>query len=218
MHRKELILPFDPHDMKKIVFKINRIWSPGPDGFGSCFYIAAWGIVGQDVTSAVLDFFQSSKILSQLNSTSIALVPKIESLEFANQFRQISCCYVIHKIILEMICSRLRKAISHIVATNQSAFVEGRSMMHNVLLFHDLLRHNNRKNATPRCLMKIDLRKSYDMVSWEFLKEMLLGFGFPGEFVKWIMLCVTTLEFSVKVNGENHGLVKGTLYHHYYLC
>lgn len=117
-----------------------------------------------------------------------------------------------------MTCSRLSKAINHIVATNQSALVEGRSMMHNVFIYHDLLRHYNRKSASPRCLMKINLRKAYDMVSWEFLEEMLIGFRFPGEFVKWIMICVTTLNFSVKVNGENHGLVKGTLYHHYYLC
>lgn len=82
-------------------------------------------------------------------------------------------------------------------------------MMHNVLLCHDLLRHYNRRNASPRCLMKIDLRKAYDMVSWEFLEEMLIEFGFPGEFVKWIMLCVTTPKFSIKVNGGNHGFFAG---------
>ncbi|WMV18664.1 hypothetical protein MTR67_012049 [Solanum verrucosum] len=82
-------------------------------------------------------------------------------------------------------------------------------MMNNVLLCHELLRHYNRKNASPRCLMKINLRKAYDMVSWEFLEEMLIGFGFPRELVKWIMLCVTTPKFSVKVNGGNHGFFAG---------
>ncbi|WMV56909.1 hypothetical protein MTR67_050294 [Solanum verrucosum] len=100
-------------------------------------------------------------------------------------------------------------AISHLVAENQSAFVQGRSMMHNVLICHDLLRHYNRKSVSPRCLMKIDLKKAYDMVSWEFLEEVLHGFGFPGQFIQWIMLGVTTTMFSVKVNGVNHGFFAG---------
>ncbi|XP_049406369.1 uncharacterized protein LOC125870045 [Solanum stenotomum] len=103
----------------------------------------------------------------------------------------------------------LKKAISCIVAENQSAFVQGRSMMHNVLICHDLLRHYNRKNVSPRCLMKIDLKKAYDMVSWEFLEEVLTGFRFPEGFIKWIMMCVTTTMFYMKVNGENHGYFAG---------
>ncbi|KAH0651106.1 hypothetical protein KY284_031018 [Solanum tuberosum] len=69
-----------------------------------------------------------------------------------------------------MICTRLKKVVSILVADNQAAFVQGRSMNHNILICHDLLRHYNRK-TTPRCLMKIELRKAYDMVSWEFLEE-----------------------------------------------
>ncbi|WMV17411.1 hypothetical protein MTR67_010796 [Solanum verrucosum] len=57
--------------------------------------------------------------------------------------------------------------------------------------------------------MKIDLKKAYDMVSWEFLEEVLNHFGFPGQFVKWIMLGVTITMFSVKVNGGSHGFFAG---------
>jgi len=205
----ELIKSFEPAKVKKAIFQIDSNKSPGPDGFGSGFYKSAWPIVGEDVTNAVLEFFQNSKILRQINSTSIALIPKIDKPEFASQFRPISCCNVIYKCISKLICSRLKSAISIIVAENQSAFVQGRSMMHNVLICHDILRHYNRKNASPRCLMKIDLKKAYDMVSLEFLEEVLIHFGFPGQFVKWIMLGVTTTMFSVKVNGGSHGFFAG---------
>lgn len=53
--------------------------------------------------------------------------------------------------------------------------------MHNVLVFHDLLRHYER-NTTPRCMMKKDLRKAYDMVTWEFVEEMLQGNVIPPKF------------------------------------
>lgn len=40
--------------------------------------------------------------------------------------------------------------------------------------------------------MKIDLRKAYDMVSWVFLQEALLGYGFPVSFINLVMICVTS--------------------------
>lgn len=133
---------------------------------------------------------------------------KVDTAEMASQFRPISCCNVVYKCISKLIYSRLKEAVGHVVANNQSAFVQGRSMLHNVLICHDLVRHYNRK-TTPRCLMKIDLQKAYDMLSWEFLEEVLEGYGSPAKFVKLIMTCVTSPRFTVKVNGEGYGYFKG---------
>ncbi|XP_019258197.1 PREDICTED: uncharacterized protein LOC109236469 [Nicotiana attenuata] len=122
-----------------------------------------------------------------------------------------------------MLCKRLKRAVSILVAENQAAFVEGRSLIHNILICHDLLRHYNRK-TTPRCLMKIDLRKAYDMINWDSIEEALKGFGFPDSFTKLAMTCVTTTKFSIRINGESMatlkaggGLGKGILSHPYYL-
>ncbi|XP_060200779.1 uncharacterized protein LOC132629052 [Lycium barbarum] len=160
------------------------------------FFRAAWSVIGNDVTEAILEFFENRKLLKQINSTIISLIPKVDAPELASQFRPISCCNVIYKCISKMICMRLRKAISVVVASNQAAFVEGRSLIHNVLICHDLLRHYLRK-TTPRCLMKIDLRKAYDMISWDFIEEALKSYGFPTPFVQLIMICVTSTRFTV---------------------
>lgn len=64
-------------------------------------------------------------------------------------------------------------------------------MVHNVLIYHDLLRNYGRK-TTSRCLMKIDLKKAYDMVSWKFLEEILKGFGFPERFIHTVMTSVNS--------------------------
>lgn len=122
-------------------------------------------------------------MLRQINSINIALIPKVEVLEYRNQYGPISCCNVIYKCKSKLICGRLKAAVNHIVANNQSTFVQWRSMMHNVLIYHDLLRHYNRKTSS-RCLMKVDLRKAYDMVSWKFLEEALKGFEFPDRFIQ----------------------------------
>ncbi|XP_019253832.1 PREDICTED: uncharacterized protein LOC109232518 [Nicotiana attenuata] len=174
----DMLKPYTEKDVKKIMFSIDKNKNSGPDGYGGDFFKAAWTIIWGDVTTAILEFFSNGKLLKQLNATMISLIPKVTAAQKAEQFRPISCCDVIYKCISKMICTRLRKAVLHIVEENQAAFVEGRSLVHNVLIFHDLLKHYNRKTS-PRCLMKIDLRKAYDMVSWDFIDEAMRGFGFP---------------------------------------
>ncbi|XP_019257817.1 PREDICTED: uncharacterized protein LOC109236042 [Nicotiana attenuata] len=178
----QLVRPYTGPEVKNAMFSINDTKSLGPDGYGNGFYKACWLVIGEEVTKAVSEFIDNGQILTQINSTSIALIPKVKNPLQASQFRPISCCNVIYKCISMIICTRLRKAIPMIVADNQATFIEGRSLIHNVLICHDLLRHYNRK-TTPRCLMKIDLKKAYDMVRWEFLEEVLKGYGFPMPFI-----------------------------------
>lgn len=54
--------------------------------------------------------------------------------------------------------------------------------------------------------MKIDLRKAYDMMSWEFQEEAMRGFGFTDKSIQWIMgyVCVSTIggRYSVVSPGS----------------
>ncbi|GKA80136.1 hypothetical protein Tco_0786732 [Tanacetum coccineum] len=50
---------------------------------------------------------------------------------------------------------------------------------------------------------------AYDTVDWDFLKEVLVGFGFHSRMVMWIMECVSTTSFSICINGSLHGYFKG---------
>ena len=65
-------------------------------------------------------------------------------------------------------------------------------------------------------VIKLDLEKAYDRVSWEFLGHVLHAFGFDMEWVDWILSCVTSPSFLVLINGEptdlflaSHGLRQG---------
>ncbi|XP_050211423.1 uncharacterized protein LOC126661614 [Mercurialis annua] len=85
---------------------------------------------------------------------------------------------------------------------NQSAFVPKRCIAHNIMLAHELVKNYHRNNGTPRCLLKIDLRKAYDSISWDFVEEMLIGLNFPNSFITLVMNCIRTPTFSVSWNGN----------------
>ncbi|GJW96115.1 putative reverse transcriptase domain, reverse transcriptase zinc-binding domain protein [Tanacetum coccineum] len=61
----------------------------------------------------------------------------------------------------------------------------------------------------PRCAFKVDIQKAYDTVDWDFLRTVLMGFGFHSTMISWIMECLTTTYFSLSVNGSLHGYFKG---------
>nr|XP_016442277.1 PREDICTED: uncharacterized protein LOC107767705 [Nicotiana tabacum] len=161
-HQIKLLQPYTSIEVKKVMFIIDINKNPGPDSYGSEFFKAAWEIISSDITEAILEFFSNGQLLQQVNATMIALIPKVETPLNASQYRPISCFNMVYKCTTKIICNRLKEIIPNIVAENQTAFMQGRTMMQNMLICHDILRHYNRKTL-PSCMMKIDLRKAYDM-------------------------------------------------------
>lgn len=51
-------------------------------------------------------------------------------------------------------------------------------------------------------ILKIDLAKAFDWVSWLYLKMILTHIGFLPPFIDWVMCCITSASFSVLINGS----------------
>lgn len=67
--------------------------------------------------------------------------------------------------------------------------------------------HKNVKNL-KKCAIKIDLMKGYDMVNWSFIGAILQKIGIHPKFLEWIKKCITTLSFTMCINGELKGYLK----------
>ncbi|KAL0295750.1 UNVERIFIED_CONTAM: hypothetical protein Sangu_3186100 [Sesamum angustifolium] len=175
--------------------------APGPDGYSSGFYKAAWPVIGDEVVKAILEFFTTGRLLKQVNTTLLALIPKIRVPNMVSDFRPISCCNVLYKVITKIIVQRLRLVLDAMISPSQNAFVPGRSIGDNILLAQEMFTGYNRQGLPKRCALKIDLRKAYDTVEWDFLIAALQMFGFPDIFIGWIEECVTTPMFSCALMG-----------------
>lgn len=87
----------------------------------------------------VRSFFQSRRMLNELNHTNIVLFPKVENPRKMSQFRPISLCNVVYKIISKVLMNRLKKVLPKVISLNQSAFVARRQISDNILVVHKLL-------------------------------------------------------------------------------
>ncbi|XP_074265787.1 uncharacterized protein LOC141588232 [Silene latifolia] len=208
-HWEALNRPVTAYEVKKALFSTPKDKSPGPDGYNSQFFRDSWDLTGGDVTAAILNFFETRKLLNQMNATLITLIPKVDRPVSVKHFRPITCCNVIYKTISKILCSRVAGILPDIINNNQGAFVQGRSILENILICQDLVRLYNRRNVSPRCMFMLDMQKAYDTIEWGFLDQMLSALNFPEKTRQLIMTCVTSTSFSLNLNGALFGYFKG---------
>ncbi|CAL8993481.1 unnamed protein product, partial [Prunus brigantina] len=191
------------------VKQLDPIKSPGSDGFTGSFYQKFWSTIGGDILGMVQSFFHSGRMLRKLNHTHIVLIPKLANPRKMTQWRPISLCNVVYKIISKVLTNRLKKVIPHVVSVNQSAFVAERQITDNILVVHEILHSLKIARGVDQqfMAMKLDMAKAYDRVEWIFLDAMMGKLGFDSKFRRWIMECVTTVSYSVLINGEPSGQI-----------
>ena len=157
---------YSAKEVQVALFQMGPTKALGPNGRNAFFYQKYWHIVGSDVTVAVLDFLNSSTMLPKINYTHIVLIPKVNSPEKMSDFRPISLCNVIYKLISKVLANRLKQIFPQLIAPYQSAFVLGRLITDNVLVAYETLRtmHCRRKGRKGLLAMKLDISKAYDRV------------------------------------------------------
>ena len=112
-------------------------------------------------------------------TSSTVLIPKVGSPQDFSQQRLISLCTFINKIISKL----LAKVLPLLILDNQSGIVQGRQISNNFLLAQELGSGLQRANRGGNTVLKLDMAKAYDMVSQNFLMQVMCRFDF-GE--RWI--------------------------------
>lgn len=162
-------------DVKKIfLFLIRPHKAPGPNGYPASFYQNCWNICGKDIISIVQHCFRSSSPPLGLGDTLIALVLKVEGPQLISQFRLISLCCTLYKVVTKLLVEQLRpiltnivghsKWVSFLVDISQIICVSSRSLPH----------FSETKGKNGYTAWKIDL----------------------------IMYCVTQVNFQILMNSE----------------
>lgn len=72
--------------------------------------------------------------LTLLNHTYIALIPKVHKPRKVTDYRPISLCNVIYRIIAKTMANRLKQILNDIISPTQSTFVPNRLITNNIIL------------------------------------------------------------------------------------
>lgn len=61
--------------------------------------------------------------------------------------------------------------------------------------------HSVKQIKIKGAVIKIDLSKAYDRINWVYIRILLTHLGFKYEFIRWIMGCISNVNFAILING-----------------
>jgi hypothetical protein len=130
-----------------------------------------------------------------VNETAIVLLPKKEAPDCLKDYRPISQCNVIYKVVSKCTVNRTQPLLNDIIFPMQSACVLYRLITDNTLIAFECLHvlNHGRHSCKNFGALKLDLTKAYDHVDWNYLERVLTRLGFHCRWIQWIMECVTTV-------------------------
>ena len=172
----------------------------GTDGFHAIFYQKIWDIIRGEVVMVVKKWWRGLFDLKHINKTCISLSLSAATQKTLAEYRPISYCNFIYKIISKTFANRLKAFFRDIISINQSAFISRRSITDNALLafeaFHSMKRKANMRNNS--LALKLDMSTTSDRVEWCFFERVILNLNFRGSWVRKVMSCITSVSFPIR--------------------
>ena len=107
-----LTKPFSVDEVKATVWDCDSFKSLGPYGINFGFIKNFMHEMKDDIMRFISEFHRNGKLSNGINSTFIALIPKVDSPQILNDFRPISLVGCLYKILAKILANRLRKVIA----------------------------------------------------------------------------------------------------------
>ena len=90
-------------------------------------------MVKGEVCDVVLDFLNNDVFDVENNTTNIGLIPKRKTLTTISDYRPISLCNVVYKLIAKVLANCMKRILPHIIFPTLSAFIPGWLITYNIL-------------------------------------------------------------------------------------
>ncbi|XP_073360030.1 uncharacterized protein [Aegilops tauschii subsp. strangulata] len=175
--------------------------APGPDGFPGAFYKAAAEIILDDLVLAFQQLHCMNRTgLHLFNGAHVVLLAKKDGASSMADYRPISLLHSVAKLFSKVLAMRLAKRIDTLISPTQSAFIKGRCIQDNFIFVQGMARHFHRTKRAA-ILLKLDIAKAFDTVSWPYPLDMMRARGFGSRWCNWITMLLATSSSRVLVNG-----------------
>ncbi|WVZ90178.1 hypothetical protein U9M48_036505 [Paspalum notatum var. saurae] len=145
--------------------------------------------------------FSRYRSLFLVNDAFLVLLRKKDHTKEIKDYRPISLIHSFGKLLTKLLANRLAPRLDDLVMKNQCAFIKGRSI-HDCFRTVQLTCRLLHRKKVSCVLLKVEIARAFDSVSWPFLLELLEHIGFPRHWRDWISLLLQTSSTKILLNGS----------------
>ena len=191
---------FSEDEIWTTISGLNNDKAPGPDGFPIAFWAFSWYFVKNEVLGFFKVFHEQGRFVKNLNATFLVLMLKKQTMEDFKDLRPISLVGGLYKILSKVLANRIKRVMDKVISKSQNVFVKGRQILDAVLIADEIVDSTMRRKESG-LVCKLDIKKAYDSINWDFLFQVMGRMGFGCRCLSWIKWCISTVSFLVLING-----------------
>lgn len=113
----------------------------------------------------------------KINTTFLALIPKVVCPTHITDYRSISLLHGVYKILEKTLAIGLKIVLESIISPLQGTVVKGRKILEEILTANELVDLKMRSKEMG-LLVKVDFRKTFDCISWGCIDYVPVRMGF----------------------------------------
>ncbi|GAU28861.1 hypothetical protein TSUD_21990 [Trifolium subterraneum] len=129
---------------------------------------------------------------------------------FFQQYWDIVASDVVYSVQSFFLTGKLSQVAAKIISPQQRGFIPERHIADCVIIASEAINVLSNKTFAGNIALKIDIRKAFDTLDWNFLLAVLKQFGFMSIFSSWISEILLSAKLSVLVKGKSVGFFSCT--------
>eukprot|EP00253_Pinus_taeda_P032275 PITA_32275 len=164
IEEEELNKPVTLGEIEAVLKWFKRDKSLGPNRWPIEFYLTFFNHIGADLLIAIEKCKRSGNMREGFNSIFIALIPNADNPQTFDDYRPISLCNCIYKIISKIIAIYIKPILSKMISNENFAFLNHRQIHEAIRTAQEGI-HSMKLKNTKSNILKIDLTKAFDRAS-----------------------------------------------------
>ena len=194
--------PITKSELHEALMRMRKDAVPGEDGLTVHFYLAFWEEIKDLFFDSIIFAYDAGHMSITQRRGLIRLIHKPNKNPLlTSSYRPITLLNVDYKAVTKLFAMRLSLFLPDLIHTDQRGFIKHRTIHENLLDVQAILDSCENMNEEGMLIL-LDIQKAFDSIGWNFLRSVLIQYGFPQYFIHWFEIFYTGKELHVLNDGH----------------